>query len=47
MSPLPLLAVVAIGARRRLPGRVTRVEGGALLVAFVAYTFLLVSTAGS
>lgn len=41
------LALVSVGVRRRLPGRVTRVEGGALLAAFVAYTALLVATAGS
>jgi cation:H+ antiporter len=42
-----LLAVcVGAGVRRRLPGRITRIEGGALIAAFVAYTTLLVVTGG-
>jgi cation:H+ antiporter len=37
---------VAMGVRRHLPGRVTRVEGGALLAAFALYTgYLAVSAA--
>jgi cation:H+ antiporter len=39
------LLVAAAGARLRLPGRVTRVEGGVLVAAFVAYTTWLVVTA--
>jgi hypothetical protein len=41
-----LAVCVGAGVRRRLPGRITRVEGGALVAAFVAYTALLVVTAG-
>ncbi len=40
------LLVMGAGVRLRLPGRITRIEGGVLVASFVAYTTYLVVTAG-